>query len=256
MHNLAVQYATLGQYRRARRMGARAGELYRQVGANAGRTRFVQAFIELEMGHLAAARAFASTAESAAETAQDAAFVVYFDGWLDFKDGNLRKALPKIRRAVRMLRALKNDVFELVLLAYLADVELAAGNPRGALTATRRATRLHRAMGFATQTGLSSPANVWWAHSKALAANGDAAGAREALETAYRLMIKGIAQRERRGAAPQLPRTSRRRIARSSRHGSATRAGAGWPRRGAPRISTARPVCASRSSGWSTPGCA
>ena len=193
MHNLAVQYATLGQYRRARRMGARAAERYRQVGANAGRTRFVQAFIELEMGHLAAARALASGQESAAETEQDAAFVAYFDGWLDFKEGKLRTALAKIRRGVRMLRALSNDVFELVILAYLADVELAAGNPRAALTATRRATGLHRAMGFATQTGLSSPANVWWVHSRALAANGDAAGAREALGTAYRLIIEGIA---------------------------------------------------------------
>ncbi len=193
MHNLAVQYATLGQYRRALRMGARAEELYRQVGANAARTRFVQAFIELAMGHFDAARALASGPESAIETEQDAAFVSYFDGWLDFKQGDLKRALPKIRRGVKMLRALKNDVFELVLLAALAEVLLAAGKPRAALTATRRATVLHRAMGFATQTGLSSPANVWWMHSRALVANGDAIGAREALGTAYRLMIEGIA---------------------------------------------------------------
>ena len=80
------------------------------------------------MGHLAAARAFAADSESTVATEQDAAFVSYVDGWLDFKEGNLRKALLKIRRGVKMLRALKDGVFELVLLAYLAEVELAAGN--------------------------------------------------------------------------------------------------------------------------------
>ena len=94
-HNLAVQYTTLGQYRRARRLGAKAAELYLQTGANAGRTRFVQAFIELEMGHLDAARAFASSSESAPETEQDAAFVSYFDGWLDFKEGKSAQGAGK-----------------------------------------------------------------------------------------------------------------------------------------------------------------
>src|SRR2546430_6295078 len=65
-------------------------------------------------------------------------------------------------------------------------------NPDPPLTTPRRATKMHRARGLASLQVLS-PAMVWWRHSQALQANKKPQEARDALEMAYRFMLKGIA---------------------------------------------------------------
>ncbi len=191
------------------------------------------------------------TRESAAATQQDAAFIVVsLTAGSHFREGDLRRALPPIKRGVKMLRALKNDVFEIGAARLLGEVELAAGNPRAALTATRRATACIARMGLCDSDGPVVAASIWWMHSRALAANREAGRSREALETAYRLMLEGIAQRERRGTAPQLPRQGPR-SSRDHRRLAQGRAQAQAVRRAARRASRGRgePARAVRATG-------
>jgi len=53
-------------------------------------------------------------------------------------------AVREHKRSVRIIRAIHDRTFEAVNLAYLAEAELAAGNVRAALTASRRAASIHR----------------------------------------------------------------------------------------------------------------
>ncbi len=60
------------------------------------------------------------------------------------------------------------------------------------MTATRRATELHKAHDLAALDGMS-PASTWWRYSQALRVNKRSDAAREALEMAYGFVLKGIA---------------------------------------------------------------
>src|SRR6185369_12171700 len=75
----------------------------------------------------------------------------------------------------------------------LAEAQLAAGSKAAALKSTRRAAALHRKHALIAPAGTTPPALIWWAHSQALRANGKAAEARAALETAYRMVVDGVA---------------------------------------------------------------
>jgi GAF domain-containing protein len=108
---------------------------------------------------------------------------------ISHKRGDLRAAIKSYERALKYVDA----GTKFASLAPLADAHLEAGKPRAALAATREGTRLHRSLNFATPSGDGSPSHIWLAHSRALRATGDEAGAAEALETAYRLMIESIA---------------------------------------------------------------
>ncbi len=66
------------------------------------------------------------------------------------------------------------------------------GSARAALTATRRATEMHRRTTWRPIDGMW-PATSWWRHSQALRANKKPDAAREALERAYGFMLQGIA---------------------------------------------------------------
>ena len=137
----------------------------------------------------------------------------------------------------------------------VGQARLALGNPRAALTATRRATALHRAHDLAALDGMS-PALTWWRHSQALQANKQGAGRARSARDGLSVPAAGHRRTERRGTAAQL--SEQDRGAPRDRRGMArrTRASAACRRSGAAPISPAKRTCASRSSGWWIRGCA
>ncbi len=195
--NLGLAYTDLGLYRRARRLHLKAGDLYARTGSRDGvnGNLWILAFGEMEMGHLVAARRYVAEAEArAAEAGEDRRIphlraLAY--GRLAHLEGDLPAALRHYRRAVKLVRDAGHAAAEMNALAHLAQAQLAAGGAGAALVSTRRATRLHHAHGLAALQGMSPPL-VWWRHSQALQAAGQAKPAREALEMAYRFMQDGI----------------------------------------------------------------
>ena len=197
-NNLGIAYRSLGLHRRARRLHLRAGDIYRATGARdslAGNA-WQLAYGEIEMGHLDAARVhIADATRLAAEATLDRRFPYLgplMQARLAAGEGDDATALRHTREALKLLSNADQAAFEMNALASLARAHLALGHPAAALSATRRAARMHRAHGMAALQGLD-PEGLWWRHSQALRANGHAAAAREALETAYRLMQEGIA---------------------------------------------------------------
>ena len=196
--NLGIAYRNLGLYRRARRLHLRAGDIYRRTGArvNLVTSAWELALEEIEMGHFDAARTYLAEAVTmAAETHQDRtdlSFKPLRYGRLAVREGDKSAAVRHYRHAVKLLRNADRVAFEMNALAGLARAHLEAGNMSAALAASRRATRMHRAHGMAALTDLDL-ALVWWGHSQALQANGQALAAREALEMAYQFMQEGIA---------------------------------------------------------------
>ncbi|HEX8012789.1 MAG TPA: GAF domain-containing protein [Casimicrobiaceae bacterium] len=196
--NLGIAYRGLGLYRRARRLNLKAGEICRRTGARTGvMNNFWQlTFAETAMGHLDAARANLDDAVTMlVETHQDRLFpflAPLAQGRLAMLEGDAQAALRHYKGAVASLRTVNNDTWEMNALAGLGEAHLAAGNPRAAVAATRRATAMHRAHGLAALEGLEA-AQVWWQHSQALQANRQTRDARDALEMAYQLMCRGSA---------------------------------------------------------------
>jgi GAF domain-containing protein/CheY-like chemotaxis protein/tetratricopeptide (TPR) repeat protein len=196
--NLGIAYLNLGLYRRARRQYLKADDIYRSTGTRPGvaRTAWLLAFAEIEMGHLDAARTYlAEGAAMLAEVEEERRFsfiepIAY--GELALREGDQSSALRHFKRALKVLRNADQAAFEMNTLANLGRAQLAAGNVRAALASTRRATKMHRAHDLAPLQALQ-PAMVWWRHSQVLHANGEVAAAREALETAYQFMLRGIA---------------------------------------------------------------
>jgi len=196
--NLGVAYLNLGLYRRARRQYLRAADICRNTGARAGvgSNMWRLAFVEIEMGHLDLARTYladavAITAEAEQEH-RDAFFRPIAYGRVAVREGNPSAGLRHFKDALKLLRNADQAAFEMNTLAYLGQAQLALGNAGVALAATRRATRMHRAHALAPLQALS-PETVWWRHSQALQANGEATAARAALETAYQFMLESIA---------------------------------------------------------------
>ena len=197
-YNLGIAYMNLGLYRRARRTLRQAGDTYRRSGTAIGAdgSKWLLAVIEAEMGHFDRARE--RLAEVVATPGgRDAArrfpgFEPMLRGRLAFREEDAQSAVAQYKRAVTLSRGAKQDAVQCNALAELAHALLATGDPGAALKATRRAVAIHRSHDLAPIQGLA-PAMVWWEHSRALAANGERKEAREALETAYDFMRKGIA---------------------------------------------------------------
>src|SRR5256714_6412666 len=196
--NLGIAYRELGLYRRARRLHLKSGDIAERTGRRdrLGPNAWELARDEIEMGHLDAARAYLAEASAmAVEAHQDRRFPFLKPmrhGRLAARAGDEATALRHYKHAVELLRNADEPANEMNTLAALAGAHLAVGNPGPALAATRRATKMHRARGLASLQVLS-PAMVWWRHSQALQANKKTKEAREALETAYQFMLKGIA---------------------------------------------------------------
>ncbi len=196
--NLGVAYRELGLYRRARRLLRKAGDIDRRAGARdrLGGNAWELARVEIEMGHLDAARAYLAEASAiGVETGQDRRLPFLEpmrNGRLAARAGDDAAALRHFKIAVKLLRNAGELANEMNALTGLARAHLAAGKPGAALAATRRVTKMHHARGLSPIQAVSS-ALVWWRHSQALLANAKASDAREALERAYQFMRDGIA---------------------------------------------------------------
>ena len=195
--NLGITYRDLGLYRRARRLELKAQAIYRRTGARAaqGNNLGVLAETEMAMGHLDSARTYVAEMAELVEALgepQLAATVPIINGRLALREGDAATALHHFERAERLTRGGELVAFEINALIGVGQASLALKKPRAALSATRRATELHRAHELAALDSMSPP-SVWWSHSRALQANKRAQAGREALEMAYQFMLKGIA---------------------------------------------------------------
>jgi signal transduction histidine kinase/CheY-like chemotaxis protein/tetratricopeptide (TPR) repeat protein len=195
-NNLGVRYARLGLYRKARRQVQRASAIYTGADSAAWRSRFLQGRVELEMGNRQAALVCADEATALSAGLRggiSGVFVRWLRGLIALADGDAGTAIRDLRRALKDVRAAKEKVYEARLLADLAEAKLAAGDLEGALADSRRGARMHRDQGLAGLPGVASPSHIWWVRSRVLRAGGDARGAAEALQTAYEVLLAGIA---------------------------------------------------------------
>ncbi|HEX8739008.1 MAG TPA: GAF domain-containing protein [Casimicrobiaceae bacterium] len=195
--NLGIHYQNLGLYRRARRTFEDAATLYRRAGATAAANgcEWLVAHVEIQMGHDELARRHLASASSApGRDALDLADLLEaaLRGRLAFRAGDLIAAVDEQRRAITLAENAARSANHCNALADLARTLLANDNPRDALEATRQAVDIHRAHGLAPLEGLEAD-RVWWEHSRALAANGKAREARDALKKAYGFLCQGIA---------------------------------------------------------------
>ena len=193
--NLGASYADLGLYRRARRLSLDAAEICRRAGA---RTPLLVSIWNLaewafQAGSLDDARAFAAEAAAVTRALRDKRFHAHPSiaaGWLALRERRLAAAARHFERAVKLAESLDATTL-LQALTEAGRAHLAAGHPVAALAATRRAAKMHRAMGFVPLDSIN-PAALWWGHCRALQANRMAAPAREALEQAWRLLLERI----------------------------------------------------------------
>jgi signal transduction histidine kinase/CheY-like chemotaxis protein len=193
--NLGASYADLGLYRRARRLSLDAAEICRRAGA---RTPLLVSIWNLaewafQAGSLDDARAFAAEAAAVTRALRDKRFHAHPSiaaGWLALRERRLAAAARHFERAVKLAESLDATTL-LQALTEAGRAHLAAGHPAAALAATRRAAKMHRAMGFVPLDSIN-PAALWWGHCRALQANRMAAPAREALEQAWRLLLERI----------------------------------------------------------------
>ena len=150
---------------------------------------------EIQMGHLEGARAYISemnATKRAARSPLHDAMVASARGRLALLEGDAADALDCFQAQQRIGRELDRVAIEIDGLMLVGEAYLALGKPRAALTATRRATELHKAHDLASIDGMW-PATLWWRHSQALRANKKPDAAREALERAYGFLLQGIA---------------------------------------------------------------
>ena len=150
---------------------------------------------EIETGHLEIARAYADEALALEEARQIGGYRAYRPlacGRLALEGHDLAAAVRDVAEAARGLRDAGQDGLEVQTLIYLARAQLATGDAPAALAATERATAIHRAHDLAELQNMDAR-ELWWLHSRALAANGRQSAARQALVRAYRFLVRPIA---------------------------------------------------------------
>ncbi len=195
--NRGITYASLGLHRRARRLYLKAGELHRRAGAKIALGNLFSSLCEAEMamGHFENARAYVAELAGFADALPGplyAANLGSLRGRLALLEGDAATALRHFEPVARIGKDTNRVAIEIDGLTSAGEAYLALGKPRAALTATRRAAEMHKAHDLAALDGMS-PAATWWRYSQALRLNKKTEAAREALETAYGFVLKGIA---------------------------------------------------------------
>ena len=192
--NLALAFADLGLYRHACRLGSQLQVSAERAGAWQSLA-FQQAALmgwHLALGEVARARALWPAFDARVATLNEPAtrHIHRLAGSaLMLAEGHAAAAVKGLRAALGAagLSAAAADQSLRTLVA-LAKALLAAGAGAAALRATTRAARLLDARGTAqTQGGQSR--DVWWWHARALAANGRADDAWQALQTAHAQLL-------------------------------------------------------------------
>jgi signal transduction histidine kinase/putative methionine-R-sulfoxide reductase with GAF domain/FixJ family two-component response regulator len=193
--NLSIAYAELGLYRRACRlseqvmgwcdaMGARMHKAL-QFGGTIGWT--------IALGDLEAVRRrwseYSALVDSLDEPSTRTARTLHASE-LALARGDAAAAVRDLAALLAEARAVQAG-HELTMLVPLAKALLAAGEPVAALRVSTEAAELHRKQGFARPV-FGSSQELWWWHSRALAANGRASAAWGALQRAYAFLLDTV----------------------------------------------------------------
>jgi GAF domain-containing protein/CheY-like chemotaxis protein len=196
-HNLAITYSELGLNRRARRLLLHADGIHRRTAAlgSLAVTQWVLSELEAELGDFESARTCAAEAIALNEARQDVltrAYRPFFEGRLAVQTRDYAGAIARCTEAVGILRELDSDSLTVQALIWLARAHLGAGDAASALKATEEGIAIHRAHDLADVEGMER-SELWWEHSRALAACGKSAAAQRALAAAYRYVAVRIA---------------------------------------------------------------
>ncbi len=193
--NLSIAYADLGLYRRACRlseqvmgwsdaMGARMHKAL-QFGGTIGWT--------IALGDLEAVRRrwseYSALVDSLDEPSTRTARTLHASE-LALARGDAAAAVRDLAALLAEARAVQAG-HELTMLVPLAKALLAAGEPVAALRVSTEAAELHRKQGFARPV-FGSSQELWWWHSRALAANGRASAAWGALQRAHAFLLDTV----------------------------------------------------------------
>ena len=193
--NLSLAFAELGLYRHACRLGEELMVQSERAGARQA--------LAFQMSSLIGWKSALGEAQSArARWTEYDALVTALDEpatrnlrWLDgsalaLAEGDSATAVKGLRAALRELGQAKSG-HELRTLVALAKALLVAGDAAAALRISQRAARLHRAQDFA-RAGLGQSQDIWWWHSRALAANGRPEESWTALQRAHTLLLDAV----------------------------------------------------------------
>ncbi len=196
-HNIGIVYNELGLVRRARRLLLQAAETYRKTGASQqlATTLWVLCFLEFDAGNRDQALAYGEESILLAESGKDARSKAYRPlnrGLFALEDRDAVTAIPLLAKAEEILRSKDAVALECVALTALIQAHLIAKDPAAALRCSERGTAIHRAHGLIEIEGMDA-AELWWWHSRALAATGKVALARRAVDTAYGFVTAAIA---------------------------------------------------------------
>src|ERR1700674_639640 len=194
--NLAIRYDELGLHQHANRLHVDIVAVSRAMGAkqrlasalsNAVATEISLAALDAARLHL---REFAGLAASLGDPNMSAS-VEHDAGDLALAEGYPAAAVSHYQGATQIAHQAGLG-FESVLVSKLGQAQLARGKHAAALTATTKATAIHRALSFAKPDRWSSQ-EIWWRHAQALSASNKRGEAHQALARAYGFLVDRIA---------------------------------------------------------------
>jgi GAF domain-containing protein/CheY-like chemotaxis protein len=193
--NLAIAYLDIGLYSHAARLQGEVLEATRQMNAKLSYLYAVgnMAGSYIALGKFDAAIEHQKEFEALAANFGDPNMVMQTQAnWADlkFNMGEIQAALRHQKAALKLVQQHKLGR-EVTIHTELGKLHLANGDPVNALKATKKATDLHRAQGFAKQDSYASQ-TIWWRHAQALLANKKNKEAQEALNRAYDFLLESI----------------------------------------------------------------
>nr|MCU0923635.1 GAF domain-containing protein [Burkholderiaceae bacterium] len=193
--NLSLTFAELGLWRHACRLGEQCMSIAKRIGARLNVALEMGAVLkwQIDLGDLASARARWSTYDALVSSLDEPVTGNDRELWaaeMQVAEGNTAGALKRLRNFQRRVRE-HNPGFQLYVQIPLARVLLQRGDAAAALRATQRGIALLRERGFA-RTGFGQSQDIWWWHSRALAALGRDDEAWAALQQAHGLMLVAV----------------------------------------------------------------
>ena len=193
--NLSLTLAELGLWRHACRLGEQCMAVSERSGAPLNLALELGAVLkwQLDLGDTAGVRARWSRYDALVDSLDEPVTRADRELWaaeLSAAEGDAAGALKRLRAFLRQVRT-HNPGFELYVLIPLARLLLQRGDAAAALRATRRGIACLRERGFA-RTGFGQSQDIWWWHSRALAALGRDDEAWAALQQAYSLMLASV----------------------------------------------------------------
>jgi GAF domain-containing protein/CheY-like chemotaxis protein len=200
-NNLALAYRALGLYRRSNRMARQAIALRRRLHDynSVSNALTIVAGNDILAGDLAAARRAGAEIDAMGSMPgvdSDGVFTMvraWLAGLIANAEGDGATAQRSLMHAHDEVSRHDLESFRILILADLSLAHLLAGDTAAALTASKQSIELYEERESRSMSAGLSPARVWWQRHRALTAAGRQADAREALDTAYALLLEGIA---------------------------------------------------------------